>query len=148
MTLEWAPYGASHPGQNDLSVDTARCESQAKMILELAPRGANGPEGPLSEHRTVRITRAKMTLAWAPHGANHTAVGRKFLPTDVYQGAQACLSPRCRRSMCGSAHVSLSGHRTVRITQRWAESFCQPRSALPAPMIPCHGMRPRRRQRP
>ena len=89
----------------------------------------------------------------------HTAVGRKFLPTEEKYFANrgiCCRRPWCRRSMCGSARVPLSGHRTVRTTQRWTESVCQARDAavgrkfLPsegrmaaqALLIPCHGCFP------
>ena len=120
--LERASHGANHTAAGRKFLPAEQCIAAAYGVSQVH----------------VRIDAC--ALEWASHGANHTAAGRKFLPADAYHGAEACSSPRCRKSMCGSTHVPLSGHRTVRITQRWAERFCQRvRTAAPR-LAQVHGV--------
>ena len=101
----------------------ARCESHSggpKVFASGRVPRRRGLLKPTVSQVHVRIDAC--ALERASHGASHTAVGRKVLPAGAYRGAQACSRPRCRNSMCGSTHVSLDGHRAVRITQRWDAS--------------------------
>ena len=104
-----------------------------------AERSASVARVPLSGHRTVRITQAKLTLslAWAKLTLSlaWADVGRARVPLSGHRTVritQGQIDPQSRVSRCGPFHksvgrarVPLSGHRTVRITQRWAESFCE-----------------------
>ena len=82
----------------------------------------------------MRITQAKLTFEWAPHGANHTAVGRKFLPTEeCIAGAHDPMS----WDASPQEAEALSENRTARKTKQGADFPPQEvGTAAPGPSTP------------